>query len=71
MLNDRSTLAKFNENMSTTLPPPTEIRERIKLVREELAALKKLLRASEAAADAEAARAKRGDIAGTARAASA
>ena len=46
--------------MSTaTLPPPAEIRERIKLTRDELSALKKLLRASEAAIKADQARAQR------------
>jgi hypothetical protein len=43
--------------MSTlTIPPPEQIVDRIKICREEMAALRKLLRLSKAAAEAEMAR---------------
>jgi len=42
------------------LPPPEEILNRIAACRDELAALKRLLRAAEAAAQAKAARDRRG-----------
>lgn len=41
-----------------TLPPPDHIAEQIRLRRDEITALKKLFRASKAAVDAEAAKAK-------------